>query len=434
MKELPSIALNGVDNFMLAMDRSMRASGSRGNICHLIITLRPDADLSTAGLRLLAHPTFRAVTSLRLKTGLLLSRRWVSCAAPPTQLKTIRECRSDQELHALILARSLDIAHESPFGVTPLPNYTNGPSLLFYWHHALCDAHGGERLVKALAETTTGDIVGALTPSNESLPPVKERLLRAHKVKRMIFEKARGGISRLAPAPKGASAPRFHLHTFSPEETRSIERTIGHLTGGMFPTAVCLAATARAFASATSVGTSSTEPLFVPVPHDIRRSSKQQSPLTNQVSVAFFRVSSPLERSLASVSNEIIQQLHDSVAEGYHHGMIDFFRLIRRLPLSLMWRVIESPTKGHPASFYYSDIGSSLSSLAVFDGSPVARATHYPPVLSPPGFTAVWSKYRDSLEVAFCFDGEVLNDTALARITQHLSNDLIRGEDDHRSL
>jgi hypothetical protein len=202
----------------------------------------------------------------------------------------------------------------------------------------------------------------------------------------------------------------------------------------MFPTAAYLAATSRAVAATTEMGRQEHVPLFVPVPHDIRRSSKQRSPLSNQISVAFFRITSPLNSSLAECTNAIIQQLHDTIFEGYQRGMVDFLHLLRRLPLSLLWRIIEQPTKGHPASFYFSDIGASLSNLSSFGASPVVYATHYPPVLSPPGFTTVWSRYRDSLEVTICFDTKVVDEATIARFSSHLINELTESSHVSRAL
>ena len=143
--------------------------------------------------------------------------------------------------------------------------------------------------------------------------------------------------------------------------------------------------------------------------------------------MAFFRISAPLRMSLIETTNVVIQQLHDTIAEGYQHGMVDFLHFMRRLPSSLLWRIIESPTKGHPASFYLSDIGASLSSLEVFGGESVVYATHYPPVLSPPGFTTVWSRYRNSIEVTVCFDKGILNEDTIADISRRLTAELTGG-------
>jgi hypothetical protein len=202
----------------------------------------------------------------------------------------------------------------------------------------------------------------------------------------------------------------------------------------MFPTAVFLAATARAVSSTRSIGTTEEEAFFVPVPYDIRRSTKEISPVSNQISMAFFRVFAPLSQSLIETTNGVIQQLHETIAEGYQHGILDFLHLIHLLPSSLLWRVIEHPTKGHPASFYVSDIGASLSTLEAFGGTPVVRATHYPPVLSPPGFTTVWSRYRNTVELTICYDKSVLDEATIARISEHLTEELTGASYESRAI
>lgn len=430
MKAISDIALNGCDIFMLAMDRSMRRTGSKGNVCHLLVTLPVDTDIIAQGSRLIRHETFQAITSLRLSKPIFRAPRWIARGASTTSPSSAPECRSERDLHSIILSRSVDARTESPFGVVFLPRYEQGPSLLFYWHHALCDAHGAELLIGSFGV----DGITTLPSPKRSDTSMKDRLPGARRATRMIFNKARGSITRLAATPNSAPDPAFHKVIFSAEQTRRIDQMIQRLTGGMFPTALLLAATARAVASARSARTTEEDTFFVPVPYDIRRSSKERSPISNQISMAFFRIRAPLSQSLIETTNGVIQQLHDTIAEGHQRGMLDFLHLIRLLPSSLLWRVIEHPTKGHPASFYLSDIGASLSTLEVFGGVQVARATHYPPVLSPPGFTTVWSRYRNAIELTICYDKSVLDEATIARISEHLTEELTGASYESRAI
>jgi hypothetical protein len=193
----------------------------------------------------------------------------------------------------------------------------------------------------------------------------------------------------------------------------------------MFPTAVYLAATARAVAKTILAADTRAHPMFVPVPHDMRRATKQPSPLSNQISIAFFSLSPDRFTTLSEMTNEVIGQLHDTIANRYHYCMLEFLRLLRRIPSPLFWKIIEQPTEGHPASFYFSDIGDSLSSIESVYGEPVTFASHYPPNLAPPGLTTVWSRYRGCLQISICYDQSRLSEENLNSFVQHLQNDLV---------
>jgi hypothetical protein len=73
---------------------------------------------------------------------------------------------------------------------------------------------------------------------------------------------------------------------------------------------------------------------------------------------------------------------------------------------------------------YFSDIGSSLSALPAFCGATVSKATHYPPVLSPPGLTSVWSRFGDSLEITVCYDAAALGQHGLETFLRNLRDEL----------
>lgn len=410
---------------MLAMDHAMRGDGGSRNICHLLLTFPHTTDLNPLLDSIVEHPAFAAVTRLRLTTPLLRTPRWLPNGSPTKrgEISINVHCSSNVDLERFIIARHLTVKTASPFGVIALPHLSAGPSLLFYWHHALCDAHGGEMLVQRIA-TPASSITASLTPSPTPQTSRRDALRRAQNTKRFIFAQARPTIARLRRRIGASADHRYHKVVFSQEQTATIDDAVKRLTGGMFPTALFLAATARAASHAPAAWTNENAPLFVPVPHDMRRTTKQRSPLSNQVSVAFFALR-PKNRSLLDVTNEVIEQLHNTIAGQHHHGMLDFFRCIRRLPSRVFWKIIEYPTAGHPASLYFSDIGASLSSLQTVGEAPVTYAAHYPPNLAPPGLTAVWSRYRGALEVMLCYDRAALSEEALDTFVENLKGDLL---------
>jgi hypothetical protein len=424
MSQLAGFPLNGSDAFMLAMDAAMAQVGTSRNVCHLLITLSSTAEIDASLGRVRKSVTLAAVSRLRLSRTSLCAPRWVTRQgeeAPAVRIDLT--CVTDEDLHSGILSHQLDPRCTPPFGVIALPMLASGPSLLFYWHHALCDAHGGEMLVRQVVSLSNRS-EPALTPATAPRTPLKERLRRAHNTKKLIFERSSSGIARLPRLPSHQPLQRYAHISFSKEDTEIIDRAVTKVTGGMFSTALYLAATCRALTQTSAFSHAPLAPLFIPVPHDMRRTTKERSPLSNQTSVAFFRIEQPLASTLTEITNTIIGQLHDTIAEQHYRGMLDFFRLIRRLPSLLFWKIIERPTAGHPASFYFSDIGSSLSAMQnVFD-TPVQGAIHYPPNLAPPGLTTVWSRYRGCLRITLCFDQTSLPNNFATSFETHLRDEL----------
>ena len=424
MSELAGFPLNGSDAFMLAMDDAMAQVGTSRNVCHLLITLSSTTEIDASLDRVRQSSTLAAVSRLRLSQTALRAPRWVARhdeQGPP--VRSDLTCATDEDLHTRMLSHRVDPKCDAPFGVIGLPMLASGPSLLFYWHHALCDAHGGEMLVRQVVSSANMR-EPALTPVTAPRTPLKERLRRAHNTKKLIFKRSSPGIARLPRLPSHQPLQRYAHISFSKQDTETVDRAVTKVTGGMFSTALYLAATSRALTRTSAFSHAPLAPLFIPVPHDMRRTTKERSPLSNQTSVAFFRIEQPLASPLAEITNIIIGQLHDTIAEQHFGGMLDFFRLIRRLPSCLLWKIIERPTAGHPASFYFSDIGSSLSAMEnVFD-TPVQGAIHYPPNLAPPGLTTVWSRYRGCLRITLCFDQTSLPKNFATSFETHLRDEL----------
>jgi hypothetical protein len=417
--------LNGCDTFMLAMDQAMARDGSSRNVCHLLLTLSSSADLASIVEKIASAPAFLAASRLRLVTRFARTPRWIPFSNDRTpEILTRHEVDTESTLHAFILSRSLDPRHAAPFGVIALPTFHTGPSLLFYWHHALCDAHGGEALIQQIV-TNDAKPSGSLTPVAPQRVSRVESIRRAHRIKEVIFAKTAPSIARLPARASASPLHRYALITFNADQSKAVERTVTKIAGGIFPTAVYLAATARAVAQTTLSADTRAMPMFVPVPHDMRRVTKQPSCLSNQISMAFFRLTPSQFSTLAELTDEVIGQLHETIANRYHECMSEFLRLLRRVPSRLFWKIIEQPTAGHPASFYFSDVGASLSSIERVYEEPVTYASHYPPNLAPPGLTTVWSRYRGSLQVTICYDQSRVSEESLHSFIRHLHDDLI---------
>ena len=437
--ERDGYTLNGSDAFMLAMDYAMRKEGTSGNVCHILLTLAPslteptETAETTATIAdhqgsidqiifaLSANPEFIRLTSLRLVKPLFQPPRWRRLPAPsspapklaPQQTPAhVREVplKTEIELQQAILAHTIDPRHEPPFGAWYLPHYERGCSIVFFWHHALTDAKGGEALVSLFSHRTSTLSLPSTT-GTQTLPIDGATLQTARRaLVRTLFAKASPKIAVFSTTKRASPKQRYKKISFSPQESTAIDSLSRTLTNGMFPTAMYLAATARAaaplFTTSPKSGTGSTTecPIFIPVPLEIRRHTKETSPLSNQVSFLFFSLRISAQNTLRTDTDNCIDQMHGSLAENLQWGMLGLLYKVSRLPSWLAWQIFEKPTRGHPASLYFSDIGHTFRGLKSFLGAEVLHATHYPPHITPPGLTTVWSRCNDALEVTICYD------------------------------
>lgn len=422
MRSQPRYHLNGCDTFMLGMDYAMRKDGCAGNICHALLSFPSGTEMEPIVRQLTSSDTLRFLNSLRLVRPFLRTPHWIP--APLDQPLSIPELPfvDSTELDTFILSHSFDPACAAPCGFFALQDLRLGPSLLFYWHHSLCDARGAEELLHRLATGAAGIQALFVRPTNEKR--LRTALSEAQAVRPLIFEKLGGAITRLPNPDVVGNGRRIHRIRFSEDETRAIDSLSQDISGGIFPMALHLAASARAlFQTLHELGLP-VLPLSIPVPHDMRRYARERSLLSNQVSFLFFRIDPTSCVDLRTTANAIIDQLHAGIAEQQPQKMLGFLHLLRALPSSLLWRIIETPAKGHPASMYFSDIGSSFTNLFTVAGAPIESATHYPPVLTPPGFTTVWSRFRGSLSVAVCYDSRSLGSQGIDLFVAHLRNEL----------
>jgi hypothetical protein len=414
---MQGFALNSSDTFMLAMDHDMRRHGCTGNICHLLVTFAPGTPLDALLEQLSLKPIFTFAAQLRLCTPLLRTPYWyrIESSEPPTH--TTLAVQNEEELHTWILDHQIDARREAPLGIVTIPAFYRGPSLLVFWHHSLLDAHGGERFVEALADHTPDR---SYVPTTTSREPFLRFAARVKRAKAAVFSKTSGGIARLDSSSVEIPQRAYAKALFSPSETVAVDAVSTQLTGGMFSSALYVAATARAFCLVTGT----TQPLFIPVPHDMRRTTHERSPLSNQLSFIFFRLSPSQLQTLEAATNSVIEQLHESIVTEAPRDQLAFLRLIRRLPSALLWKIIEIPARGHPASLYVSDVGRTLSTLTHLGGHELLFATHYPPNLSPPGLTAVWSRFRDQLELTVCYDQRGLSRDGVDRFIASIRDQL----------
>ena len=415
------VELSGFDYFHLNQDIELRASGSKGNTC--ILYLRLDKALEASDtLPLLRSQTLQTLSALRLRG--CISKEWQTVA--DSQQEIIQIVRTDHEsLIDYISTLSIDPAYTSPFQA--IATHTTNEDLhgiIFAWHHSLLDAHGAEMAIAQILEEladqeTKPQAFSALLPKT-ILSPFKDlsktwKALNA--AKKAIFQKSSGKISTQIGETRSKSKQRYLIVHLSTEQQSGLEQNYERFSMGFFKSAYHLACVSKAFQTVRDELNYSAEDLCVVVPHDLRRSVKHREIISDKLSSLFFRLPSD-GCTIQQLTDQIVDQLQDMVASRFADNLRIFFNVIKLLPRQLASALVKKPSQSKFCSFYFSDTGDKISQLKDIGSSKITDVTHYPPLLTPPPFSVVFSKYDSRMKIIMTFDDNKISKETMSKFAQ----------------
>lgn len=404
-----SITLNGADFFLLQLDRIMWKLSGQRNICMFAVSLEKDIELETLAEYLSENEAYQWICRLRLKHGWPFTlAKW--CYKPEQELPGVDLYQQEQStgLPEGVLEMPFNVTKQSAFKVSLVQIAGAGSQLIFTWHHALMDAHGGEIFVRQLG----GDGVIAATDWLASQDEIKKSLrVRADialQMKEFLCDVSRLPFISFSSKKKLKKTVHYQVLKFTQQESQLITEQAREQGAGFLVSAFYLAATACAVAKVQSHRSSLDSDMLVPIPLDRRKRGVQAPVLGNQVTFLFYRIP---QRALSNVSTcmaaliEQMKHLMRTDNPGNYLIMMDF---LRRVPGWLYRMQLTSPTNGQMASFHYSDTGDSLDLYQQLFGSAVTNAVHYPPSMHPPGITFVFSRYQGALQLTLGYMDSVL--------------------------
>jgi hypothetical protein len=394
-----SITLNGADYFLLQMDRLMWQSSGKRNVCTFVVSLPERLALEDLHRQLATRPAYQWICRLRLSEGLpFCLAKWTLAAK--AGLPTINEypLASGDPLPDSVFSADLDIKNQPAFKIDLLQCAGAGSIVVFTWHHALMDAHGGELFVRYLGTTNTLKQPDWIADEAIKLP-LKIRANIASEMKEFLYNAAQLPLMSLYKKSARRPLARYRVLTFTPQQSLAINNRAGQLNAGFLVSAFYLAATANAVAHVQKQRGVDNGDVLVPIPLDRRKRGAQGPILGNQVSFLFYRIPNAVLNDVSACTSELIEQMKSlmrSESPSRYTIMLDF---LRRMPGFFYRRMLKSPTKGLMASFFYSDTGDSLQDFDVVFGQPVLGAIHYPPNMYPPGMTFIFSRFQGALQL-----------------------------------
>lgn len=421
-----SITLNGADFFLVQLDHIMWKLSGQRNICTFAVTLQERLEYEDLEKHLSANLAYQWICRLRLQKGWPFSlAKWVFKAG--LALPEIEQYQHDGQgfLPESLLKMPFNIEHQSAFKVSLVQFSGAGSQLVFSWHHALMDAHGGETFIRYLGGSETMQDVDWVAREQDCLLPLRERADIALKMKEFLCDVSRLPFISFTKKNKARQNVLYRVLSFTEVQSQLIVERARQQGAGFLVSAFYLAATACAVASVQSKKSPLDSDMLIPIPLDLRRRGVHSPVLGNQVTFLFYRIPLAALSDLRTCIAELITQMKDLMRSGnpgHYLVMMDF---LRRVPGWLYRLQLTSPSKGQMASFYYSDTGDSLDLYDQLFGCAVASALHYPPNMYPPGVTFVFSRFHGALQLTMGYMDSALDQEEVEQLLVRLQLGLL---------
>ncbi len=421
-----SMTLNGADFFLLQLDRIMwKVSGQR-NVCIFSVTLQERLEYEDLEKVLAANSAYQWVCRLRLKNSWPFTlAKWEYKAK--LILPEIEQYQGNEQdgLPESLLNEPFNVSRDAPFKVSLVQISGQGSQLVFTWHHALMDAHGGETFIRHLGGSESMQGIDWFTNEQRSLLPLRERADIALKMKEFLCDVSRLPFNSFAHKNKTKQAVHYRVLSFTQAQSELITKNAREQGAGFLVSAFYLAATACAVAKVQSKKMPLAGDMVIPIPLDRRKRGVHSPVFGNQVSFLFYRIPLAALTNVKICVAELISQMKSLMRADNPSDYLVMMDFLRRVPGWLYRMQLSSPTKGQMASFYYSDTGDSLDLYDEMFACGVKNAVHYPPNMSPPGVTFVFSRFKGALQLTLGYMDSALNQQELEQLMAELQLGLL---------
>jgi NRPS condensation-like uncharacterized protein len=407
--------LNGSDTFLVGLDAIYRKKSKQSNCCTLAVELRDALTQADLASTLESSAFFQWARSLRLKGhGPFKLMTWKSIRTPAKCTISLTQADSIFAIDRRAIPSHLDPSKQCPISFT-LVELPHAHALLFTWHHGLMDAHGAETFLRTLDAPITDDpLVG--TNAKGLSKDWKDHLT----IREFLSEVS--ALPFCSPVQKDRvhGKTQYTVVRLSEEETRLSDARAVQAGAGANPSLFYLAICGQFIRDLLARKDMPSGDMLVPVPLDLRRRGSPYPVISNQLSFLFYRLKAQHAESVDATAKDLAGQLMNMLRMQFPKRYAGMMEMLRWVPLSIYPHVIASTTKGHIASFIYSDTGTSLDQLDTVLGRTVTHAVHYPPNLHPPGVTFVFSKIHGALQVTIGYREDYFSTEELKQATDEM--------------
>lgn len=287
--------------------------------------------------------------------------------------------------------------------------------LAMVFDHRIFDARGAELFLNLFEKSMSsdshfsGDIAFA---SSAALTQWPKKFLAGRSVNRRIIALSKSAPQALRFPENTDSTYRYHLLSFSEQETAEIYERAYNEAGYLMESPYLLSVIVRSMHELFMKRQPETgDSYLIPVTMDLRPGlDPLQEVFFNYVSYLFYQI--PV--SEAGDGNALIallkQQMYDQVKSGFPKDLAEASLLTRIAPLPVLGKLLHLPLKGRMASFAFSHLGKSSYQQPSFMGAKVSNIFHMPRVPVPPGLGFFSNYYNGRLSLTMSWLDGLLSD------------------------
>lgn len=423
------VRLSGADCFHLVLDKHAKKHGAGGNVMRKIFYFKNPLSLNKIDSILKNSPIIYWLCNIELVPGSLFRAPYWKYTDRNNEI-ILREHKvaAENEIPAAIQERDITINAER-FIEADLLYYPSGAcAFILSWNHILLDARGTTLLFDHLNHITDNKYINFdnFFPAPEKKPNIIKYIRNMYKVKKFVQTSSKAPVSSIADKNTKSSEgiTRYKTFHFNIEETKKIHSN-AFKTGSRFgPTLFFIACCSHVIYKFNRQRNKEGD-IWLPVPYDGRLKGSVGPLISNCVAFLFYRISpaemNTVNQTVKSLTAQMTAQIKDNMPQKYSM----FLNMMRHIPLWLYYFLISRTGEGTFASFLYTSTGDNFNELRSLFGEPLSDLAMVPALTFPPGFTFVFLKHDDELNVDIAYSPDVINDNDLHLIEQNLKELLL---------
>ena len=423
------VRLSGADCFHLVLDKHAKKHGAGGNVMRKIFYFSKPLSLPKIDGILKSSPIIYWLCNIELVPGTLLRiPYWKYTDRGNEIISREHHANTENEIPAVILERDISI-NADRFIEADLIHYPSGAcAFILSWNHILLDAKGTTLLFDHLNHLTDNKVANFdnFFPAPEKRPNIIKYIRNMYKVKHFVQKSSKAPVSSVATKESKSSEgiTRYKTFHYNSDETKKI---LGNAfkTGSRFgPTLFFIACCSHVIYKLNRQHNKEGD-IWLPVPYDGRLRGAIGPLISNCVAFLFYRLGpgemDTINNTVKSLSAQMTAQIKDGMPQKYSM----FLNMMRHIPLWLYYFLISRTGEGSFASFLYTSTGDNFNELKSLFGEPLSDLALIPALTFPPGFTFVFLKHDDELNVDIAYSPDVISDNDLHLIEQNLEQLLL---------
>jgi hypothetical protein len=428
-RDLPeTIKLSGADCFHVVLDKHAKHHSSGGNVVRMAFCLEGKVSAEQLRTRLDSLPVIHWLCNIKLMSGGLFTSPYWKYSDQGNKIE-IREHQVENAAHLPEHLFHKDIGLDSKcFIEADLVHDKENTNILFSWNHILMDGRGSGMLIDQINKPNNDIPVSAFFPKEKPSASWFSYIRNMFEVKNFLEQSSKPPIASVAKSSEQeAGTFRFHIVKFDQEQTKLIEKN-ARLNGTRFGVnsfliAACAQSVNKLLKAKGRQGT-----LWVPVPYDGRLRGAFGPVISNNVSSIFYTIPQEKLVSTPVAVTHIAAQMNDQLKQEMPKKYNKLLDLMKYIPASLYYRLVNRPGEGSLASFLFTATGEGIGDLKTFFDRPVKDVVIYEPQTFPPGLTFLFLRFNNTLKVNISYSDSVVSPEELATLEASLRSIFLANE------